>query len=50
MPGTYSISVDEKQLKKLKMKAIDKSIPLVITKNTEGEFIDGLEITIKHEK
>jgi len=47
VPGEYKASLDTAQLDKLNMKSIPDSIIFNISANTEGDFVEGIDFTVK---
>jgi len=46
-PGSYYARVDTSQLRKLKMTSSPDSLPFSIMTNMEGDYIEGLDFTLK---
>ena len=46
-PGTYNVRIDTVQLRRLGMLSIPDFIMFNITANVEGDFVDGLDFTVK---
>lgn len=46
IPGSYNIQPDPVQLEKLKLTHSDKPTQVTISRNTEGDVIDGLSFTL----
>ncbi len=46
-PGKYNARIDSGQLRKLEMTSFPDSVNFNITANIEGDYVDGLDLTIK---
>ncbi|MRR19481.1 hypothetical protein EG827_04745 [bacterium] len=46
-PGVYTVGVDTAQLRRLKMISEPESLSFSIMSNLEGDYIDGLDFTLK---
>jgi cell division protein FtsN len=47
VPGKYHARIDTAQLRRLKMISVPDSVPFDITASTEGDYVEGIDFTLK---